>query len=234
MCRKALFTDVFVMNKRENSLLSFIASTAHCAPTHEQHHLHRHRARLARLGPRPLAKPVGRAAGGCGAGAARRLDHAVPCGLGGVHRPQHSGAGGAGGGGGAQPGLHRHGPPAARGGSAHCRCLAGGAGRPGTPLGAERLRAGAVPKAALPQRAGGEFQRPFLSGAPGRRLRPRLGAANLFACRMPGNINLESGHGEWPLGMALLQSLLGESPAQRRPDNAHNPDPHSADSYQTL
>ncbi|MES3011377.1 MAG: alpha/beta hydrolase [Pseudomonadota bacterium] len=49
-----------------------------------------------------------------------------------------------------------------------------------------------------------------------------------------GHINLESGHGEWPLGMALLQSLLGESPAQRRPDNAHNPDPHSADSYQTL
>lgn len=49
-----------------------------------------------------------------------------------------------------------------------------------------------------------------------------------------GHINLESGHGEWPLGMALLQSLLGESPAQRRPDNAHNLDPHSADSYQTL
>ena len=37
-----------------------------------------------------------------------------------------------------------------------------------------------------------------------------------------GHINLESGHGEWPLGMALLQSLLGESPALRAPNNAHN------------
>lgn len=26
-----------------------------------------------------------------------------------------------------------------------------------------------------------------------------------------GHINVESGHGEWPLGLALLQSLLGES-----------------------
>ena len=27
-----------------------------------------------------------------------------------------------------------------------------------------------------------------------------------------GHINLESGHGEWPLGMALLQSLVGDEP----------------------
>jgi len=25
-----------------------------------------------------------------------------------------------------------------------------------------------------------------------------------------GHINVESGHGEWPLGVALLQSLVGE------------------------
>lgn len=29
-----------------------------------------------------------------------------------------------------------------------------------------------------------------------------------------GHINVESGHGEWPLGMALLQSLLGQVPDQ--------------------
>ncbi|MEO6017210.1 MAG: alpha/beta hydrolase [Polaromonas sp.] len=29
-----------------------------------------------------------------------------------------------------------------------------------------------------------------------------------------GHINIESGHGEWPLGMALLQSLTGDLPLQ--------------------
>lgn len=45
---------------------------------------------------------------------------------------------------------------------------------------------------------------------------PRLAAAYARAwgsefMRLPdaGHINVESGHGEWPLGMALLQSLLG-------------------------
>lgn len=31
-----------------------------------------------------------------------------------------------------------------------------------------------------------------------------------------GHINVESGHGEWPLGLALLQSLMGESGLRRR------------------
>lgn len=48
-----------------------------------------------------------------------------------------------------------------------------------------------------------------------------------------GHINLESGHGEWPLGMALLQSLLGESPALRAPHSAHNPVPISTNVYLT-
>ena len=34
-----------------------------------------------------------------------------------------------------------------------------------------------------------------------------------------GHINLESGHGEWPLGIALLQSLAGDEPfVIRKPD----------------
>ena len=33
-----------------------------------------------------------------------------------------------------------------------------------------------------------------------------------------GHINVESGHGEWPLGLALLQSLVGDAaPLRRRP-----------------
>lgn len=37
--------------------------------------------------------------------------------------------------------------------------------------------------------------------------------------RLPdaGHINTESGHGEWPLGMALLQSLTGETSLARMP-----------------
>jgi predicted alpha/beta hydrolase family esterase len=31
-----------------------------------------------------------------------------------------------------------------------------------------------------------------------------------------GHINVESGHGDWPLGVALLQSLLGEGRLQLR------------------
>lgn len=48
-----------------------------------------------------------------------------------------------------------------------------------------------------------------------------------------GHINLESGHGEWPLGMALLQSLLGESPALRAPNNARNSVSSSTNAYLT-
>ena len=38
--------------------------------------------------------------------------------------------------------------------------------------------------------------------------------------RLPdaGHINIESGHGHWPLGMALLQSLVGEEPMALRPE----------------
>jgi predicted alpha/beta hydrolase family esterase len=32
-----------------------------------------------------------------------------------------------------------------------------------------------------------------------------------------GHINVASGHGEWPLGLALLQSLVGETPLVSRP-----------------
>lgn len=42
-----------------------------------------------------------------------------------------------------------------------------------------------------------------------------------------GHINVASGHGEWPLGLALLQSLLITSPS-----TAHNPDSHSNDAIQ--
>lgn len=48
-----------------------------------------------------------------------------------------------------------------------------------------------------------------------------------------GHINVESGHGEWPLGMALLQSLLGAAPQVHTPPGGHNPQPHSSDTYQT-
>ena len=39
-----------------------------------------------------------------------------------------------------------------------------------------------------------------------------------------GHINVESGHGDWPLGLALLQSLLNPSPA---PVSLANPSPIS-------
>ena len=45
-----------------------------------------------------------------------------------------------------------------------------------------------------------------------------------------GHINVESGHGDWPLGMALLQSLLGDALAL---PSAHNPDSRSTDYLQT-
>lgn len=32
-----------------------------------------------------------------------------------------------------------------------------------------------------------------------------------------GHINVESGHGEWPLGLALLQSLLGATQYPTKP-----------------
>lgn len=38
-----------------------------------------------------------------------------------------------------------------------------------------------------------------------------------------GHINVESGHGEWPLGLALLQSLLGTAPVfNTLPSPIHN------------
>lgn len=39
-----------------------------------------------------------------------------------------------------------------------------------------------------------------------------------------GHINVESGHGEWPLGIALLQSLLGNDVLRLAQANAHEPD----------
>ncbi len=38
----------------------------------------------------------------------------------------------------------------------------------------------------------------------------RAWAASCSACSRPGHINVASGHGEWPLGLALLQGLLHE------------------------
>jgi hypothetical protein len=32
-----------------------------------------------------------------------------------------------------------------------------------------------------------------------------------------GHLNVESGHGEWPLGLALLQSLVGEGGLALKP-----------------
>lgn len=53
--------------------------------------------------------------------------------------------------------------------------------------------------------------------------------------RLPdaGHINVDSGHGEWPLGLALLQSLLGAAPLAGLPPGAHNPPPLSPDFLQT-
>lgn len=40
-----------------------------------------------------------------------------------------------------------------------------------------------------------------------------------------GHLNVASGHGEWPLGLALLQSLVGEGGLQTRPDVASSAHP---------
>lgn len=37
-----------------------------------------------------------------------------------------------------------------------------------------------------------------------------------------GHINVESGHGEWPLGLALLQSLTGDALLGAAPPDQHN------------
>ncbi len=42
-----------------------------------------------------------------------------------------------------------------------------------------------------------------------------------------GHINVESGHGEWPLGLALLQSLVGEGALPLRPTHSHSTSPQS-------
>lgn len=38
-----------------------------------------------------------------------------------------------------------------------------------------------------------------------------------------GHINVESGHGDWPLGLALLQSLMAESTASQAAAPVHSP-----------
>lgn len=40
----------------------------------------------------------------------------------------------------------------------------------------------------------------------------RAWGSELVRMQDAGHINIESGHGEWPLGMALLQSLAGDAP----------------------
>ena len=42
---------------------------------------------------------------------------------------------------------------------------------------------------------------------------PAPGAANSCGMQNAGHINIESGHGDWPLGLALLQSLTDEPTA---------------------
>lgn len=42
-----------------------------------------------------------------------------------------------------------------------------------------------------------------------------------------GHINVESGHGEWPLGLALLQSLVGEGALPLRPAHSLSTSPQS-------
>jgi predicted alpha/beta hydrolase family esterase len=39
----------------------------------------------------------------------------------------------------------------------------------------------------------------------------RAWGSELVRLQAAGHINVESGHGEWPLGLALLQSLMGEA-----------------------
>lgn len=49
-----------------------------------------------------------------------------------------------------------------------------------------------------------------------------------------GHINVDSGHGDWPLGLALLQSLLGTVPSAQYRPAAHNPPPRSSNPYPSL
>ena len=46
----------------------------------------------------------------------------------------------------------------------------------------------------------------------------RAWGSELVRMQDAGHINIESGHGEWPLGLALLQSLAGESSLVAHPD----------------
>ena len=102
--------DVLAIKLQELSRLGFKDRLAECRLC--DHHFHHHRARLARLGPWPLAKPVGRAAATrqpCGAG---RLDHAHPLGMGGTAGKDRAERTAPRGDRGAQPGLycnHPHG-----------------------------------------------------------------------------------------------------------------------------
>lgn len=45
----------------------------------------------------------------------------------------------------------------------------------------------------------------------------RAWGSELVRLQAAGHVNIASGHGEWPLGVALLQSLLGEQTLSSRP-----------------
>jgi predicted alpha/beta hydrolase family esterase len=74
-----------------------------------------------------------------------------------------------------------------------------------------------VPSAALPYRSVlvASSNDPFcpvrLAGA-----YARAWGSEFVRMQNAGHINIDSGHGEWPLGLALLQSLTDEAPPPRR------------------
>jgi predicted alpha/beta hydrolase family esterase len=52
----------------------------------------------------------------------------------------------------------------------------------------------------------------------------RAWGSELVRLQEAGHINVESGHGEWPLGLALLHSLMGEAGLQFKPPTARTLD----------
>ena len=61
----------------------------------------------------------------------------------------------------------------------------------------------------------------------------RAWGSELVRMQDAGHINIESGHGEWPLGLALLQSLAGESSLVAHPDFSSSSSSSSLGSLET-